>query len=85
MRTQSEIIKTACQVLRSKALFKTAMFGLIDGENETFPNEKDTDKIRAATRIYMQSWVIPILDELEKGNFEIVDYLCQGHKKTPME
>jgi 3-methyladenine DNA glycosylase AlkC len=84
MKTPSSI-KTACQVLRSKVLFVNANFGLADEENENFPNKKDTDKIKAATRLYVKAWVIPILDELEKGNLKMVEFLCQGHKKTPME
>lgn len=69
MAKPSKSLVRTCQLLRGRIRFTNASFRLPDHENEGFKHdEKDTADIREATRLYMQSWVEPILDAIERGD-----------------
>lgn len=54
----SKTIQKACQILKKRVLFS--------------PGEADfgehTDLIRDQTKLYTETWVIPLLDAIEQGN-----------------
>jgi len=62
---QTEIIKKACRDLKSKVRFENASFTLPG--NDMSNSEEDTELIRRITKLYTESWVIPIIDAIEKG------------------
>lgn len=67
----SKVVKQACRVLRRNVRFKNANLR-IDRENL---NSDDTQKIREATRLYVESWIIPIIDMIEQGKTqELADF-----------
>lgn len=51
--------RKACQVLRRLVRFKDAHLCLPGS------NKDATDAIREATRLYTETWIVPILDALE--------------------
>lgn len=78
---QSQTIKKACQVLRSKVLFEHAGFILPGGNLNT--TENDTAAIRQATRLYVDSWVLPILELIESGDIGALKRLME-YEHSPM-
>lgn len=68
-------IQKACQVLRRRVRFKEARLRLPG--NHTLEYEADTEAIREATRLYVESWIIPIIDAIETGeNQHLKELLC---------
>jgi hypothetical protein len=78
---QSQTIKKACQVLRSKVLFERAGFVLPGGNLNTIDN--DTAAIRQATRLYIDTWVLPILELIESGDMGALKRLME-YEHSPM-
>lgn len=71
---QPKWIVEACQVLRSKVLYRDAGFGP--------PGNECTMRIRDETELFVKSWIVPILDALETGNFRMCQYICSGERRT---
>lgn len=67
-------LQKACRVLKAKIRFKRAHFRLSDDMNG---GGKDTELIKAATKQYVETWVIPIIDAIEKGDMKTLKYLMQ--------
>ena len=61
---QTEIVKLACQILRQRVRFEGASIRL---PTTQFPDE-DTEAIQDATRLYVETWIVPILDAIETGD-----------------
>jgi hypothetical protein len=64
---QSKYIKKACKLLKHYISFESASFTDPD-RPYILANDEFTDKIRAATKLYIDSWIIPIIDYIESGN-----------------
>lgn len=74
----NETIQKACQVLRRKVRYKNASFSL---SNEVgMWNPEDTEAIRKATKLYTESWVVPILDYIETGDMIGLRRFIHGDK-----
>lgn len=74
-----DCIKKACQVLRKRVRFDGAGLRLPTTE---FPND-DTPAIKEATRIYTESWIIPLIDCIESGDMSPIKKFYQiesGHE-----
>lgn len=70
-------IQRACRVLKNKVRFKCASFRLSD-EASVMSNEEDTELIKKATHLYIETWVIPIIDAIEKGDIRTLDILTRN-------
>lgn len=79
-RNVSESLQAACRVLRHRVLFKSAGFTLPGSPYM----QDDTAVIREATRLYTQSWVIPILDAIETGDTRMLKKLCERNEQEPI-
>jgi len=66
----SKTLQKACQVLRHRMRYKSA--GIRLPGSELSDTEKDTAIIREATKIYVESWIVPLLDCIEKGDLRAV-------------
>ncbi len=58
----TKAIQKACQVLRHRVRYKSASLRLPGSNND------DTLQIRAAVRLYVETWIVPILDAIEDGD-----------------
>ncbi len=70
MTKPSKTVQKACKYLKSKVRFETA--GLILPGNDMNHSEKDTETIRQATKRYTETWVIPVIEAIEKGNTRLL-------------
>ena len=64
MSRPSETLVAACQRLKRLVRYESASLRL---ETTEFP-AVDTPAIREATRLYTESWIVPILDAIERGD-----------------
>jgi len=67
MRTESKTFSRACDTLRSRVRFETAHL--------RFPSNhilatNDTPVIREATRLYVETWVVPLIDAMQRGDVQ---------------
>lgn len=67
MRTPKALTK-ACQLLRGRVRYKTAHFknGL---------HEDVSEQVRNVTRLYVETWVVPLIDAIEKGDIRTLNAL----------
>ena len=67
-------VKRACQVLRKRVRF--------DGARITIAGSKssgdDTAIIRQATEAYIETWVVPIIDAIERGDVRSCRFMSEG-------
>lgn len=61
-----QLLESACQLLISRVRFEQAVLRL---PTTPFP-EDDTPAIREATRLYVESWVVPIIEAIGRGDAE---------------
>lgn len=66
--TQQECIIKACQIIRKRVRFDEAKITL---PTTPFPGD-DTPAIREATRLYVESWIVPLLDSIESGDMTLI-------------
>jgi hypothetical protein len=71
-------IRAACQVLRSRVLYGRAVLRLPGHDI----SQDDTELIRAATSLYVKSWILPLLDALETGDLHELDKMIQGEPRV---
>jgi len=67
MRTDSKTFQRACDVLRSRVRFETARLRF--PSNHTMAQD-DTPVIREATRLYVETWIVPLINAMQSGNAE---------------
>ena len=77
---KQEALEKACQIIRKRVRFKTASITLPG--NPTFQN--DTQAIREATRLYVESWIVPLLDAIESGDMSLVKEYYQTEEGDPI-
>jgi len=65
MRTP-QTLAVACQLLRNRVRFRRACL-ILPGHNLD-DQEKDTLAIREAVRNYVEAWIVPLLDDIERGD-----------------
>jgi len=73
MTKPSKAVQKACQVLRNKVRYKKASFRL-PGTSINDPD--DTGKIRECTRLFVETWIVPILDGIESGDTKGLNLRC---------
>lgn len=78
--TKQEAIAKACQILRKRVRFKTARLQLPG--NDTFKD--DTPIIREVTRLYVETWIVPLLDAIESGDMKLVKDHYQTEEGDPI-
>lgn len=64
----SQTLQHACRVLRKRVQFKGAQFALPSLLPFKMSNPEDTRAIQEATRLYVQAWVLPIIEAIELGD-----------------
>jgi hypothetical protein len=77
--TKEECVKKACQVLRRRVRYDGASLRL---PTTPFPGD-NTKAIRAATRLYVETWIVPLLDAIESGDMTVIRQFYEfekGHK-----
>lgn len=62
----TEITKKACQLLKQRVCYETAHLSLPGNPPEQF--QRDTAQIQAATESYVEKWILPLLNALERGD-----------------
>ena len=73
MNTTLPTFQRACDVLRSRVRFETARLRLPGRETMS---ADDTALIREATRLFTETWVVPLIDAMQSGTMnDIKDYL----------
>ena len=60
----SKTVQRACRVLKERIRFREAHLRLPGSSMD----DDDTLKIQLATEVYVDSWVIPLLDAIESGD-----------------
>ena len=70
---QTKTVKAACEYLRKKVRYESAGLRLPGNDNMNAP--EDTPAIRAATRIYVESWIIPVIDAIAAGDTKLIKRL----------
>jgi len=40
--------------------------------------DDDTEQIREATRLYVESWIVPLLKKVRDGDYAGADFSCRG-------
>lgn len=78
--TKQQAIAKACQILRKRVRFKTARMQLPG--NDTFKD--DTPMIRKATQLYVETWIVPLLDAIELGDTKLVKAYYQTEQGDPI-
>lgn len=74
---KAQVLAKACQVLRSRVRFKTARLG---------PMGTDlTPEIREQTKLYVETWIVPIIDMIERGDTRALGEFCFGCPGDEME
>lgn len=82
MSTPSAIImQDACQVLRARVRYRRASMRL---PGTPFPDD-DTAVIREATRLYVESWIVPIIDAIEAGDTDALRMMTERELCEPMD
>ena len=64
MRTTGKTFQRACDVLRSRVRFETAHLRLPTSQ---LLSDNDTETIRKATRLYVESWIVPLINAMQNG------------------
>jgi len=68
----SKTLIRACRILRAKVRFAQASFGDIHECDEV------TKKIKDQTRLYTESWVVPLIDMIERGDMARLNRRLSG-------
>jgi len=76
-----EILKEACQVLRRRVRYDGACLRL---PSTAFPGD-DTPVIKEATWLYVESWVVPLIDAIETGDSGALQMMCSHERGHPMD
>ena len=74
----SKTVQSACQVLRARVRFENASLSLSSGMG----NDEDTQRIREATRIYTETWVVPLLNAIERGDTQGLKRWCMNAPRS---
>ena len=80
MPNPSQTIQRACRLLRARVRFKNASFAL----GGVMSNDADTERIRKATRLYTETWVVPLLDAIESGDTATLQLFLRGEHGDKM-
>jgi hypothetical protein len=64
MAKTSKTVQSACRLLKQRVRYESARLRL---PGSSFDDD-DTLKIRLATKIYVNTWILPLLDAIESGN-----------------
>jgi len=71
-------IQDACQVLRYRVMFGDAVLRLPGSSVD----KDDTQLIRDATRLYVETWIVPVLDAIERGDtWSLKNQTCRCRKQ----
>ena len=78
---KNDCLKKACQVIRRRIRFKSAMLRL---PGTPFPQD-DTKAISEAASLYVETWIVPLLDAIESGDMSLVREFCQFEQGDSMK
>lgn len=79
MTTPNKATIHALQVLRKRVRFENANFHYVPAQviGSNVSSEDNTLAIRRATRLYVETWVVPILNAIEEGDTRFLKEFCQ--------
>lgn len=77
---KQEAVKKACQIIRKRVRFRGASITLPGNPM----SKNDAPTIREATRVYVESWIVPLLDAIESGNMTLVRRFYQTEEGDPI-
>lgn len=78
--TNEEARIKACQVLRKRVRYDGAGLRLAE---TPFPGD-DTARIAQATHLYVESWIVPLIDAIESGDFTVIKRYYDTERGHPM-
>lgn len=64
---QSQTVQKACDCLIDRVRYKNAAF-TPPGPRRVESSKEYTDEIREATRLYVETWIVPVLEALKEGD-----------------
>lgn len=79
MTDEEARIKT-CQVLRKRVRYDGASLRL---ESTPFSGD-DTARIAQATKLYCETWIVPLIDAIESGDFTVIKRYYEYEPGHPM-
>lgn len=74
MAKVSKAVQAACRVIRRGVRFRTACLRLPGTEWEG----NDAPAIRKASKLYVETWVVPLLNAIETGDTRTLQRMCYG-------
>jgi hypothetical protein len=66
MRTDGKTFQRACDVLRSRVRFEPPASLRLPGRERL--SQDDTALIREATRVYVEAWIVPLINSMQSGD-----------------
>lgn len=78
MAKRTKVECRALRLLRSRVRFRNAGFAL-----PGLKSEAATAAVREATSLYIESWVVPLIDALERGDTRRLKSLTGGSEGEP--
>jgi hypothetical protein len=79
---QPKAVIAACQVLRARVRFARASF---TRPGEQMSDKEYSDEIREATRLHVETWIVPLLDTIERGDLRQLAYVTSGEPRQEMD
>jgi len=76
LSTAPKTVQAACQVLRRRVRYRDAGLRLQPAEFD----RDDTAAIREATRVYTETWIVPLLDAIELNDRSALAHLIDAEK-----
>jgi len=75
MTPPTKTVQHACRVIRRQVRFTDARLSLRDTQNDG-----DIKTIRRATWLYVETWIVPILDAIECGDTYLLRQLVRNER-----
>lgn len=73
MTVPSKAVQRACHLLRKRVRFEMAELHLPPDIGLS-----DTDRIRDACRLYTETWVVPLINAIERGDVHFMKSVQRG-------
>lgn len=68
---QPKTIESACDLLISRVRYERAGLSLPKGDGTPHTSsEEDTQAIRDATSLYVETWIVPMLQAIKEGDLK---------------
>lgn len=73
--SKQKCVAQACWVLRRRVRYRDAGLCLLGNDD---PGKPDTEAIQEATWLYVETWIVPILDAIQREDYDGLWNLVRG-------